>query len=105
HPEDGLAAAAAGAKPRACARPIAHTADHEQVSDRRARKPRDVRGFTDNETTGKAPKRARGSGDARVRAFDLFGERRVDGQVPLAGKIEKTHGELGVVSRERAVDL
>src|SRR5262245_1315842 len=104
-PEDELIAVPAGGKPRAFAQGIAHIAEHKQVPDRRARKPRDILGFTGNETAGEAPERARGDSEARIPTFDLFGKRRIDRKVPLAGESEKTHCEVGVVGGERGIDL
>src|SRR5262249_31496188 len=89
-----LIAVPAGGKPRAFAQGIAHIAEHEQVPDRRARKPRDILGFTSNKTAREAPERADGDSEARIRTFDLFGKRRIDRKVPLAGESEKAHGEV-----------
>src|SRR5262245_38352810 len=80
-------------------------AEHEQVPDRRARKPRDILGFTSNKTAREAPERADSDSEARIRTFDLFGKRRIDRKVPLAGESEKAHGEFGVVGGERGIDL
>ncbi len=94
-----------GREPRALAHRVADVAEHEQIADRGAGEPDGILRLAGNETAREAFEIARGAGRVSHGLFDLLGEFGLDLHVLRTRQFEEAAGKVGVIGRERVLDL
>ena len=89
----------------AFAHDVPDIAEHEEIAGDRARQARDIVGIAGDETGGKALGKMRRRILFRDRIADALRQFLADGDVPVAREFDKTVGEIGIVGRQRRLDI
>jgi len=89
----------------ALAHGIADVAEHEEVARRGPHETREIIGRAGDEAIGKALGGMDRLGRGRAGGFDPRRQRRVDGNGAILRQGEKARGEVGIIDRQRVLDL
>ena len=80
-------------------------AEHEEIAGHRARQARDIVGVAGDEPGGKTLGKMRRRIRFRHRVADALRQFLADGDVLVARKLDEAVGEVGIVSRQRRLDI